>query len=167
MPRFYRVRCGFESCRGFILDKEFREFFEGADSDAPNSGFQFSQRGATPYVFGPDWDGPKELKSPFGFEWNPTFEERCRLLLSGLTTSEVIRQAGGNCVTSGGTRLRLRLLRKILVYSFGEIFCACGRQSDHMGHCKPRFEARPRSQAAWTETQRKGLLKIACLRKTA
>lgn len=83
-------------------------------------------------MFGPGWDGPDHLKQPRGFrDVNGKMARLGKLLLEGYPNRKINE-------TMGTDRQTIRRFRKILVYLRGEIYCGCGRPTNHVASCGSR-----------------------------
>lgn len=113
-----------------LIDENL-EFKDGLDFE--DTGFFFGGKiSSNSRLFGPKWEGPIELRSKKGFLLKKEkLEEIGKYLLQGKTAHEIFRLVNVS-------RLTIQKLRKIIIYLSGEIYCGCGKPSNHKGMCGKR-----------------------------
>lgn len=91
------------------------------------SGFSFDVR--RPCLFGKDYD--ERLSRKRGFH-QQGLGNLGKYLMEGMDISKAAELAGTS-------RERARSFRRVLVTLNGEIYCPCGKQSNHVGVCPAKY----------------------------
>jgi hypothetical protein len=111
------------------LIDENGEFKNGLTFDELSGFSRSGNKKISGYLFGKNWEGPRELRGKYGLRAG---DDRLKIigksLLEGVSISKIFK-------TTGYSARTVRHLRKILVHQFGEIYCKCGKPSNHSAAC--------------------------------